>query len=283
MPSSYRHPTHMSHGSSASLESQLASQLQRQATVASASESSLSLGRRTGVAVASQLSLDGSMDVGQGSHKVRAGDSTGQLGAPSYASSYASSHGGSIKRSANGRKSVLPSIGDYGEGHYEQINPMFRVVSCGLRYTEEALLTSISLLKQRTRNRKKYSRLCHRLRPLPAWLGLTECSRRNKHNTTTTPTTSSSSGSYCVSPSRFYTRHNPNRHTTPTHLSSGTPFSSTPAQKITVPHPRIIVPAPHRLCHSHPSNISHLLALDVTIACILRVVDEAESERFITG
>ncbi|KAL1406001.1 Serine/threonine protein kinase [Vanrija albida] len=32
-----------------------------------------------------------------------------------------------LKRGSNGRKTVLPSIGDHGEGHYEQINPMFRV------------------------------------------------------------------------------------------------------------------------------------------------------------
>jgi hypothetical protein len=99
----------------ASLESQLANQLARHATVAS--ESALSLGRRSGRNVSAHLQ--------QPQHE-RASEPTSPYGHPA---STAVSHGHGGRRSG----SHLPSIGDWVEGapnpQTHEINPMFRVVS----------------------------------------------------------------------------------------------------------------------------------------------------------
>lgn len=112
--SAYR-PANMS-ASNVSLESQLASQLARQATVASASESSLSLGHSSRAAVVSS------------DYRTEPGSPHGH---PAYS--------GRVRRHAS--RAVLPSIGDWegpnvpvppqptheAQHEAQQINPMFRV------------------------------------------------------------------------------------------------------------------------------------------------------------
>lgn len=129
MASAHRHPNMQPHSttslmthSTASLESQLASQLARQATVASASDSSLSLGRRAGRSVSQhqQLHLD---------PRYRQAELPG---AP-----HAHHHSGMPHPSAPGENQMLPSIDTllpgldaWAEGpQYTQmeINPMFRI------------------------------------------------------------------------------------------------------------------------------------------------------------
>lgn len=113
-PSNTYRQSNMSH-SAASLESQLASQLQRQATVASASESSLSLGRS---AIPSRASVSGPAIQNYEGYREPA--------APYGHPGYSASQGTGISRRSS--RAQLPSIDDWPEMPQE-INPMFRVVS----------------------------------------------------------------------------------------------------------------------------------------------------------
>lgn len=131
-PSHTYRPSNMSH-SSASLESQLASQLQRQATVASASESSLSLGRNAGAAAAAAAGAASraSLPIQNFEPGYRVSEPTSPYGHPA---GYAVAQGAGTSRQSS--RAQLPSIGDWPEMPQE-INPMFRVVSaCGRQCRE---------------------------------------------------------------------------------------------------------------------------------------------------
>lgn len=104
--------------SSASLESQLANQLQRQATVHSASESSLSLGR---AAIPQRASVSGpNIQTYEQAYRME------PAGAYPHPAGYTTSQSGGLSRHSS--RAQLPSIDDWPENPHE-INPMFRVVS----------------------------------------------------------------------------------------------------------------------------------------------------------